>query len=110
MPKLIIRTSLSLLLLAFLAGCTTHQAYRQGEVATLSGLKLHVADHNGMHLMVRDDDDDMGMFEVSNVNSSNGVIRAARPTRPTIPPFWATGCQMSMRTWRGDLSSSTCFT
>jgi uncharacterized surface protein with fasciclin (FAS1) repeats len=47
---------------------------RQGEVATLSGLKLHVADHNGMHLMVRDDDDDMGMFEVSNVNSSNGVI------------------------------------
>jgi general secretion pathway protein D len=33
MPRLIARTSLSLLLLAFLAGCTTHQAYRQGEVA-----------------------------------------------------------------------------
>ncbi len=47
---------------------------RQGEVTTLSGLKLKVADHNGMHLMVRDDDDDMGMFELADVNSSNGVI------------------------------------
>jgi len=37
MPKLIARTSLSLLLLAFLAGCTTHQAYRQGEVSTQLG-------------------------------------------------------------------------
>jgi general secretion pathway protein D len=37
MPKLIVRTSLSLLLLAFLAGCTTHQAYRQGEVASQLG-------------------------------------------------------------------------
>ncbi len=37
MPKLIARTSLSLLLLACLAGCTTHQAYRQGEVASQIG-------------------------------------------------------------------------
>ena len=37
MPRLIVRTSLSLLLLAFLAGCTTHQAYRQGEVASQLG-------------------------------------------------------------------------
>jgi general secretion pathway protein D len=37
MPKLIVRTSLSLLLLAFLGGCTTHQAYRQGEVASQLG-------------------------------------------------------------------------
>ncbi|MFY9824455.1 MAG: cohesin domain-containing protein [Thermoanaerobaculia bacterium] len=38
MPKVIARTSLSLLLLAFLAGgCTTHQAYRQGEVASQLG-------------------------------------------------------------------------
>ena len=37
MPKSIVRTSLSLLLLAFLAGCTTHQAYRQGEVASQLG-------------------------------------------------------------------------
>jgi len=37
MPRLIARTSLSLLLLATLAGCTTHQAYRQGEVASQLG-------------------------------------------------------------------------
>ncbi len=37
MPRLIVRTSLSLLLLGFLAGCTTHQAYRQGEVASQLG-------------------------------------------------------------------------
>jgi len=46
----------------------------QAELTTLSGLKLHVADHNGKHLMVKDDDDDMGMFEVSNAVGSNGVI------------------------------------
>jgi uncharacterized surface protein with fasciclin (FAS1) repeats len=46
----------------------------QAEIMTLSGLKLHVADHNGKHLMVKDDDDDMGMFEVSNAIGSNGVI------------------------------------
>ncbi len=44
------------------------------EVMTLSGLKLHVADHNGKHLMVLDDDDDMGMFEAADVSSSNGMI------------------------------------
>ena len=45
-----------------------------GDVVTLSGEKLHVADHNGMHLMIRSNDDDMGMFNVSDVFSSNGVI------------------------------------
>jgi len=45
-----------------------------GDVMTLSGEKLHVADHNGMHLMIRSNDDDMGMFNVSDVFSSNGVI------------------------------------
>ncbi len=47
---------------------------RHGEVVTVSGLKLRVGDHSGTHLMVLDDDDDMGMFEASDVNSSNGVI------------------------------------
>jgi uncharacterized surface protein with fasciclin (FAS1) repeats len=46
----------------------------QAEITTLSGLRLHLADHNGRHLMVKDDDDDMGMFEVSNAVGSNGVI------------------------------------
>lgn len=45
-----------------------------GDLMTLSGEKLHVADHNGMHLMIRSNDDDMGMFNVSDVFSSNGVI------------------------------------
>ena len=44
------------------------------EITTLSGLRLHVGDHNGKHLMVKDDDDDMGMFEVSDAVGSNGVI------------------------------------
>jgi uncharacterized surface protein with fasciclin (FAS1) repeats len=44
------------------------------ELTTLSGLRLHVGDHNGKHLMVKDDDDDMGMFEVSDAVASNGVI------------------------------------
>jgi uncharacterized surface protein with fasciclin (FAS1) repeats len=50
------------------------KAQPQPEITTLSGLKLHVGDHGGKHLMVSDEDDDMGMFEESNVNSSNGVI------------------------------------
>ena len=50
------------------------KAQPQPEITTLSGLKLHVGDHGGKHLMVSDEDDDMGMFEVSNVNSANGVI------------------------------------
>lgn len=46
----------------------------EAELTTLSGLKLHLGDHNGKHLMVKDDDDDMGMFEVSDVVASNGVV------------------------------------
>ncbi len=49
-------------------------AEKQAEIVTLSGGKLHVADHNGMHLMVKSEDDDIGMFEVSNVGESNGII------------------------------------
>ena len=45
-----------------------------GDVATLTGENLHVADHAGMHLMIRSNDDDIGMFNVSDVFSSNGVI------------------------------------
>ncbi len=44
------------------------------DIATLEGSKLHVADHNGMHLMIRDDDDDMGMFNSWDLAQSNGVI------------------------------------
>jgi uncharacterized surface protein with fasciclin (FAS1) repeats len=46
----------------------------EAELTTLSGLKLHLGDHNGKHLMVKDEDDDMGMFDVSDVAGSNGVI------------------------------------
>jgi uncharacterized surface protein with fasciclin (FAS1) repeats len=46
----------------------------QAQITTLSGLKLQLGDHNGKHLMIKDDDDDMGMFEASDLNSSNGVI------------------------------------
>ncbi len=44
------------------------------EVTSMQGTKLTLSDHNGMHLMVRDDDDDMGMFNVSDVMQSNGVV------------------------------------
>jgi general secretion pathway protein D len=37
MRKLIVRTSIPLLVLGLLAGCTSHQAYRQGEIATQLG-------------------------------------------------------------------------
>jgi uncharacterized surface protein with fasciclin (FAS1) repeats len=44
------------------------------EVTTMEGDKLKVADHNGMHLMIRSEDDDMGMFSIWDVASSNGLI------------------------------------
>ena len=44
------------------------------DITTLEGSKLHIADHNGMHLMIRDDDDDMGMFNSWDLAQSNGVI------------------------------------
>jgi uncharacterized surface protein with fasciclin (FAS1) repeats len=46
----------------------------QAQITTLSGLKLQLGDHNGKHLMIKDDDDDMGMFEASDLKSLNGVI------------------------------------
>lgn len=44
------------------------------EFTSLEGSKLTLADHSGMHLMVRDEDDDIGMFNVSDVLQSNGVV------------------------------------
>ena len=44
------------------------------DITTVEGSKLHIADHNGMHLMLRDDDDDMGMFNAWDLAQSNGVI------------------------------------
>jgi uncharacterized surface protein with fasciclin (FAS1) repeats len=44
------------------------------DITTVEGGKLHIADHNGMHLMLRDDDDDMGMFNAWDLAQSNGVI------------------------------------
>lgn len=44
------------------------------EFTSLEGSKLTLADHSGMHLMVRDEDDDIGMFNVSDVMQSNGVV------------------------------------
>lgn len=44
------------------------------ELTSLQGAKLKVADHSGMHLMVRSEDDDIGMFSVWDVASSNGLI------------------------------------
>jgi uncharacterized surface protein with fasciclin (FAS1) repeats len=44
------------------------------DITTVEGSKLHIADHNGMHLMLRDDDDDMGMFNAWDLKQSNGVI------------------------------------
>ena len=45
-----------------------------GELTSLQGTKLHIADHNGMHLMIRSEDDDIGMFSVWDVTCSNGVF------------------------------------
>ncbi len=52
------------------------QASKNGvaEVTTMEGDKLKVRDHNGMHLMIRSEDDDMGMFHIWDVRSSNGLI------------------------------------
>lgn len=44
------------------------------EVTSMEGAKLKVADHAGMHLMIRSEDDDIGMFSVWDVASSNGLI------------------------------------
>ena len=44
------------------------------ELTSMEGATLKVADHNGMHLMIRSEDDDMGMFSIWDVASSNGLI------------------------------------
>lgn len=44
------------------------------EISSLQGSKLTLKDHSGMHLMVQSEDDDIGMFNVSDVLCSNGVI------------------------------------
>ena len=44
------------------------------EIASLQGDKLTLKDHSGMHLMVQSEDDDIGMFNVSDVLCSNGVV------------------------------------
>jgi uncharacterized surface protein with fasciclin (FAS1) repeats len=45
------------------------------ELTCLTGEKLHIADHGGRMLMVKDNDDDIGMFLVSDQLQSNGVIQ-----------------------------------
>jgi uncharacterized surface protein with fasciclin (FAS1) repeats len=45
-----------------------------GELTSIEGSKLKIADHNGMHLMVRSEDDDIGMFSVWDVTCSNGIF------------------------------------
>lgn len=45
-----------------------------GELTSMEGAKLKIADHNGMHLMIRSEDDDIGMFSVWDVACSNGLI------------------------------------
>lgn len=44
------------------------------EVTTMEGAKLKVADHNGMHLMIHSEDDDIGMFSIWDIRCSNGLI------------------------------------
>jgi len=44
------------------------------EVTSMEGAKLKVADHNGMHLMIHSEDDDIGMFSIWDVPCSNGLI------------------------------------
>lgn len=44
------------------------------ELKSMEGTKLKVADHAGMHLMIRSEDDDIGMFSIWDVASSNGLI------------------------------------
>jgi uncharacterized surface protein with fasciclin (FAS1) repeats len=45
-----------------------------GELTSIEGSKLKIADHNGMHLMIRSEDDDIGMFSVWDVACSNGIF------------------------------------
>ncbi len=45
-----------------------------GELTSMEGAKLKIADHNGMHLMIRSEDDDIGMFSVWDIACSNGLI------------------------------------
>ena len=44
------------------------------ELTCMTGEKLHIADHGGRMLMVKDNDDDIGMFLGSDQESSNGVV------------------------------------
>lgn len=44
------------------------------EVTSMEGAKLKVADHNGMHLMIHSEDDDIGMFSIWDIPCSNGLI------------------------------------
>jgi uncharacterized surface protein with fasciclin (FAS1) repeats len=44
------------------------------ELTCMTGEKLHIADHGGRMLMVKDNDDDIGMFLGSDQENSNGVI------------------------------------
>ncbi|HKW75121.1 MAG TPA: fasciclin domain-containing protein [Terriglobales bacterium] len=44
------------------------------ELTCMTGEKLHIADHGGRMLMVKDNDDDIGMFLVSDQLQSNGVV------------------------------------
>ncbi|HKT50321.1 MAG TPA: fasciclin domain-containing protein [Candidatus Angelobacter sp.] len=52
------------------------QASKNGmaEVTSMEGAKLKVADHNGMHLMIHSEDDDIGMFSIWDIRCSNGLI------------------------------------
>lgn len=52
------------------------QASKNGvaEVTSIEGTKLTVADHNGMHLMIHSQDDDIGMFSKWDIRCSNGLI------------------------------------
>jgi uncharacterized surface protein with fasciclin (FAS1) repeats len=44
------------------------------ELTCMTGEKLHIADHGGRMLMVKDNDDDIGMFLGSDQENSNGVV------------------------------------
>jgi uncharacterized surface protein with fasciclin (FAS1) repeats len=44
------------------------------DLKSLTGETLHIADHAGRMLMVKDNDDDIGMFLVSDALQSNGVV------------------------------------
>jgi uncharacterized surface protein with fasciclin (FAS1) repeats len=45
-----------------------------GDLTSIEGSKLKIADHNGMHLMIRSEDDDIGMFSIWDVICSNGIF------------------------------------